>query len=512
MTAAPAKATEPACLELALADYPGMNRFVLDWMAGKTNAFLPRVGQAPSPVAVPGQAGAPDLHNALIESNKRWGLFVRDDVERWARGESIALIAGQQVGFAGGPLYTLAKIASLLKMKRRLEAEGKRATVFFWLATEDHDFDEAAAISIPVANRQLDLAHFAVKRGIESKAMVGPMPVPEPLVADLLALLNIPRPSWLREGITFRDSFAELIAATFDEPVVLVDALLPELRRAGAPLFEQIAMRTDEVQNALGARSSALARAGYQPQVVPRDGDPYTLFFRIDAHGNRELLTPPFEIGDPATISTSALTRPLLQDFIFRPAVFVGGPAEVAYYAQIAPLHELLGVPMPRVALRGHALVAPNRVARAFQRYALEPREVFTNADAILAEREPESVARVRALSEEAKRDLLARIEQIGEIALPAEHALARAINRSIGHIEYHFGKLTERAIKGLARKDRERWLAVRELVATLYPDRHVQDRVVGWIPFFCQYDKLLVQRIIEEIEPDASICKIVAL
>src|SRR6185369_14847430 len=130
--------------------------------------------------------------------------------------------------------------------------------------------------------------------------------VPEPLVADLLALLNIPRPSWLREGITFRDSFAELIAATFDEPVVLVDALPPELRRAGAPLFEQIAMRTDEVQNALGARSSALARAGYQPQVVPRDGDPYTLFFRIDAHGNRELLTPPFEIGDPATISTSA--------------------------------------------------------------------------------------------------------------------------------------------------------------------------------------------------------------
>jgi len=503
--------TEPACLELSLADYPGMNPFVLDWMNGN-ETFLPRVGQAPSPVPGAGQAGAPDLHAALIESNQRWGMFVRDEVERWARGESIALIAGQQVGFAGGPLYTLAKIASLLKMKRRLEAEGKRATVFFWLATEDHDFDEAAAISIPVANRQLDLAHFAVKRGIESKAMVGPMPVPEPLVADLLALLNIPRPSWLREGITFRDSFAELIAATFDEPVVLVDALLPELRRAGAPLFEQIAMRTDEVQNALGARSSALARAGYQPQVVPRDGDPYTLFFRIDAHGNRELLTPPFEIGDPATISTSALTRPLLQDFIFRPAVFVGGPAEVAYYAQIAPLHELLGVPMPRVALRGHALVAPNRVARAFQRYALEPREVFTNADAILAEREPESVARVRALSEEAKRDLLARIEQIGEIALPAEHALARAINRSIGHIEYHFGKLTERAIKGLARKDRERWLAVRELVATLYPDRHVQDRVVGWIPFFCQYDKLLVQRIIEEIEPDASICKIVAL
>jgi uncharacterized protein YllA (UPF0747 family) len=245
---------------------------------------------------------------------------------------------------------------------------------------------------------------------------------------------------------------------------------------------------------------------------VPRDGDPYTLFFRIDEHGNRELLAPPFDVGDPTTISTSALTRPLLQDFIFRPAVFVGGPSEVAYYAQIAPLHELLGVPMPRVALRGHALVAPKRVTRAFSRFALEPREVFTSADAILAEREPEGVARVRALSEEAKRDLIARIEQIGDIALPAEHALARAINRSIGHIEYHFGKLSERAIKGLARKDRERLIAVRELVATLYPDRHVQDRVVGWIHYFCQYDKMLIERMVDEIEPDAAVCRIIAI
>jgi len=503
---------EPACLELSLADYPGMNPFVLDWLAGKADAFLPRVGQAPSPVESSRQAGAPVLHEALIESNKRWGMFVRDDVERWARGEAVALIAGQQVGFAGGPLYTLAKIATLIKMKRKLEAEGKRATIFFWLATEDHDFDEAARLSIPVANRQLDLAHISISRGVDSKAMVGPQAVPETLTTELLALLEIARPSWLREGITFRDSFAELIAAAFDEPIVLVDSLLPELRRAGAPLFEQIASRADEVQNALASRSAALTRAGYHPQVNPRDGDPYTLFFRIDEKGNREILTPPFEVGDPATISTSALTRPLLQDFVFRPAVFVGGPSEVAYYAQIAPLHDLLGIPQPRVALRGHALVAPKRVARAFTRYKLEPREIFTNADAILAEREPEGVARVRELTEEGKRELLARIEQIAEIALPADHALARAINRSIGHLEYHFGKLSERAIRGLVRKDRERWLAVRELVATLYPDRHVQDRIVGWIPFFMQYDKLLIERMVDEIEPDAAVCRVIAL
>ena len=103
-------------------------------------------------------------------------------------------------------------------------------------------------------------------------------------------------------------------------------------------------------------------------------------------------------------------------------------------------------------------------------------------------------------------------LTRIGSIALPADHALARAISRSIGHIEYHFDKLTERAIRSLARKDRERWLAVRELVSILNPDGHVQDRVVAWFAYWCEFRDDLVARLIEEVEPDAAVCTIVGM
>src|SRR5205085_354724 len=96
--------------------------------------------------------------------------------------------------------------------------------------------------------------------------------------------------------------------------------------------------------------------------------------------------------------STSAITRPLLQDFVLAPDVFVGGPAEVSYYAQLAPLHELLGVRMPRVALRGHALVAPKRMMRAITRYAIDAASLFRDADAILTKHEPEAAARIQQL------------------------------------------------------------------------------------------------------------------
>jgi uncharacterized protein YllA (UPF0747 family) len=450
----------------------------------------------------------------LSESNRRWGLAVGDEVRRWAAGETFTVIAGQQVGFAGGPLYTLVKLASLMKIKRDNETRGIPTTAFFWLATEDHDYNEAATISIPrrEAKGQLDLITLRAAHAFKSRQVVGWQPIPEPLIVELLALLEMERPPWLRQGITFRDSFAELLATAAGNKIILIDALLPELRRAGAPLFAAIIADWDRVQRELGLRAAALRDAGYAPQIVPREGGDYTLLYELDERGNRELVDAPRPLAAPERVSTSALTRPLLQDFVLHPNLFLGGPAEVAYYAQIAPLHELLEVPLPRVALRAHALVAPRRALRAFERYSIEPAEIFAGADALLAAREPEKVAEVQAIAAKARGELAEQMSRIGEMALPADHALARALNRSIGHIEYHFDKLAERAVRGLARKDRDRWAAVRELASILYPDGHVQDRVEGWIAYWCEFRDDLVARLVEEAEPDAPFCTIVGL
>ena len=503
-------------IRVPLSRYPGMNRFVLDWLAGQSNAtrFLPRSGVLRQSRSFRESGG---LAAALQNSNKQWGIFAKEPLEKWQAGQTVTIVAGQQVGFAGGPLYTIAKLATLVKMKRDLEAQGTPATAFFWLATEDHDFDEAAQLNVPVStlgaakdvNRQLDLICMRAVRAADGRAVVGSLPVPESLVTQLLALFDIPRPPWLREGITFRDSFAELVATAAGNEVILVDALLPELRRAGASLFEQIHARRDQIQTALGKRGDELKAAGYTEQVMAREGEEYTLLYELDENGHRNPVAHP---TDPERTSTSALTRPLLQDFVLRPDIFIGGPAEVAYYAQLSVLHDLLGVTMPRVALRGHVLVAPKRVTRMLERYEIDPADVFASIESLLTEREPDGVSKIHEIKDEGRRELMKRIEQIGEIALPADHSLAGSIERSIGHIEFHFEKLAERAIKALVRKDRDRYAATRELVATFYPDRHVQDRVVSWFAYWCVYGAHLVDRIIEEVEPDSDHFRIVEL
>ncbi|HYH06230.1 MAG TPA: bacillithiol biosynthesis BshC [Thermoanaerobaculia bacterium] len=491
-------------MRVPLAHYPGMNRFVLDWLGGDERFLRRATPNPPRRVSL-----SPELATAIDQSNRHWGIFASDALRRWASGETLTIVAGQQVGFAGGPLYTLAKIATLVRFKRDMEKQGIPVTPFFWLATEDHDFDEAATLCVPVKNAQRDLLCMRAVRTTPNRAIVGTQPIPETLITQLLSLAHLPRPTWLREGITFRDSFAELIASIFGSEVILVDALLPELRRAGAPLFDQIRTRESEIQAALRERSAALKSAGYNEQVTPNEAGEYTLLYSLDDHDHRQPIT-----GDtPAErISTSALTRPLLQDSVLQPDIFVGGPAEVAYYAQLAPLHQLLGVRTPRVALRAHALVAPRRVLRAFERYEIDPAQVFASADAILTEREPEGVARIREIAEQGKRELLARVTEIGELALPADHSLAGSIQKSIGHLEWHFNKLSERAIKGLVRKDKERLAATRDLVATLYPDGNVQDRIASWFAMWCEHGQHLVDRLVDELEPDSAFFRIVEL
>lgn len=500
-------------MRVPLTQYPGMNRFVLDWLRGDER-FLAR---APRGDRARKATRSETLVNALAASNRHWGIFADDALRAWGRGETLTIIAGQQVGFAGGPLYTLAKIATLLRFKRDMEKNGIPVTAFFWLATEDHDFDEVATLNVPVStlashkdvNRQLDLSCMRAIRGASTRATVGSLPVPEALITQLLALYDLDRPQWLREGITFRDSFAELLASVFGNELILVDALLPELRREGAALFDRILANEDAIQHALRTRGAALKAAGYNEQVTPNEEGRYTLLYEIDDHGNRQA---PTARRQSERTSTTALTRPLLQDAVLQPDIFVGGPAEVSYYAQLQPLHALLDVPAPRVALRGHVLLAPKRVSRALARYDIAPADVFQSADSLLAEKEPAGVARIREIAEQGRRELIARVEEIGELALPADHSLSNKIGRSIGHLEFHFDKLSERAIQGLVRKNRERFTAARDIVATLYPDRHVQDRVVSWFAYWCQHQTHLIERVLEEVEVDSDHFRIVEL
>jgi bacillithiol synthase len=496
-------------LRLPLASYPGLNAFALDLTEGSGGAarFLPRRDLTALHAA--GAAHDPSLAGALIRSNARWGNDVEGEVREWQRGASLALVAGQQVCFAGGPLLVASKIASLLALRTLLGEAGKPTTVFFWLATEDHDFDEVASTTVQTRHGRVRLR--ARDTRTDPRQMVGDVPVPEELVAGLTEALSIDRPSWLREGVTFGDSFAELISEAFrGDGVILVDAMLPELREAGAPLLRRIAHGLSQANEILGRRSAELESAGYAPQIAPVRGA-YSLLYEVGPGDVRQTVTDALD-GEARRISTGAAARPLLQDAVLRPAVFVGGPSEVAYYAQVAALHDHYGIALPHVALRAHVLAAMKRTLEAIDRYGLEPRDLFDAPERVVSRLDPETAPRMRQAVTEAEERVVAELEVLRNLILQADPGMRRGLERRMRRVRYHFERLEQQAGLAAVRADADRYRAIARLLETLAPAGEPQDRKTAWYPMWHLFGRRFIDALIANARPDSNTMTVIGL
>ncbi len=516
------KTTTPTLIELPLAQYPGVRPFALDLVTGsaRVEAFSSRRDLSGLTPPTPRVDRAP-IASSLAAANRRWGNDVDDELARWSRGETVTIVGGQQVGFAGGPLLTLSKIASLLRLKRDLEERGTPVTAMFWMATEDHDFGEVACLDWP--GKEGGLSSFRCPHPPTLSRPVGSIPIPDLLIQHYNETTRDGLPGWLRAGVTFGDSFAELVTdAVRTRGLVLVDSLDPELRRAAAPLFDFLVSDVRDVERAITSRSAELAGAGFDPQVVPNQEGHYSILYvirgrdrvplrpveggwllgdeRLETEAVRSLVT-----SEPETVSTGALARPLLQDAVLQPSIFVGGPAEVAYYSQIIPLHELSGIEVPHVALRGHVLVAHEKVLRAMENYQIEAPEITSPPEEILSRRERASmkdlhddVARLARVVDDA-------IQPIRETVNAADPAMDRSIARTMKRIRYHVGKLEERGGRAILRRDVERHRAVHRLCGTLFPGGVPQDRRSAWVGLWDAYREALVDRMIDVVAPDSA-------
>jgi bacillithiol synthase len=206
------------------------------------------------------------------------------------------------------------------------------------------------------------------------------------------------------------------------------------------------------------------------------------------------------------------LARPLLQDSVFEPALFIGGPAEVAYYAQATVLHEMFGVVPPAIALRGHVLVAPAKRMRALERFGVDMPELFGRLEVAINRREEKLVGKVREVAGNGRDSLGEIIRELSALALEGDPGLERAMKRSGRRIDYHFQRMAARAERALARKDEERWAALSRLQEILYPGGQPQDRVAGWLGWWLAYGDELVDRLVEAAEPDSATFRVVAI
>lgn len=381
-------------------------------------AFYPRDPAAPADRAsAAAGAAARAAHrdavaDVLAEQNRAWGTDADALVDRLRDPSSAAVVTGQQLGLFAGPLYTVYKALTAVRLAARLESETGRPVVpVFWLADEDHDYDEVRAATFtdagsvrtvaydpdlpahrpPVGRIVLEAGRWAATRAALAVAL------PDgPHRAEVLDAVD----DAYRPGRSLRDAFATLLAR-LAPGLVFVSADERRLKRLVAPLVQRELDGWAATHAVLAERSDALVAAGFHAQVAPA---PLNLFW-IDDAGARRPLDPAPDGGlalrgerpeplavwraraaaSPERVSPNVVLRPLVQDTLFPTAAYVAGPGERAYYAQLAPVYDAFGVPMPAIAPRLSLTLVETGVGKVLDRYHLGVPDVRPPLDALWA-------------------------------------------------------------------------------------------------------------------------------
>jgi len=316
----------------------------------------------------------------VAEPLARWqeqlgaGEKAADNARALARPGTVAIVTGQQAGMATGPLYTIYKALATIKLARELaERENIRAVPVFWLASEDHDWLEINHCCWPERQWRWPDPPGA------GKQPAGLLPLTASMQQTIWEMIRcLPdgpgrekTAAWLSDTLPGATSVAHWVARLLarllgPEGLVILDPMLPELRRALQPFWQEVMEKGEQIPGLLEQAGTGLAAAGWQP-ALSLAADRVGLFYLQD--NQRQALTvQKLELGrelasrEPVRLSCSVATRPLAQDRLLPTLAYVAGPGELAYYAQLREVYHLFGQTMPVLVPRwGVTLVEPEQ-------------------------------------------------------------------------------------------------------------------------------------------------------
>lgn len=432
-----------------------------------------------------------DANEAL--GNPRGAALAR----RLADSRTLVVATGQQPGLFGGPLLVAIKLAVAVRLAADMERWFERPVVpLYWNHSEDHDLAESNRFAY-VENGDLRKFSLPVAGAGAPLEAIRFDPEHRLLAADFLRGIGIP------EGFV-----PEVSGSWSEHHSKTLLALLPgfpaihaeprHLRRFLGPFREAAVEQAAAWREGIADRTRSLAPSGFTPQIPPDDDREFFMILDEDGRRRRLLRTGSrYQAGGrewtgakellhwmddhPDSVSSTVASRPLLVQHLLPVATHVLGPGEMKYFAQIAPLFSLAGLPAPALLLRPGATILREKDRRSMDEAGLPdgsvlrpPREWPPEGAGAAASPDP-ALERAAAL--------------IGD-GLDALDASAGEIGRGIA------GAFTRRTRDGLARalealaKQRDQGSRARrvrrlQLAARVHPGGELQERVLGPLALF---------------------------
>lgn len=467
-----------------------------------------------------------DELNEIKLYNKRMdcGDETLENIDKLGQDGAVTVVTGQQPGIFTGPLYTIYKTVTAIKLAKHItETMGTTAVPVFWNASEDHDFKEVRHIEFVNRDNRVISLMYEPQAEVEGKSIFDiPLEPSLGFLIDLLErdtnesefkpyLVDLLRNS-LGRCYSLADWFSHQMQALFgSHGLIILDAHLPPCRRLARPVIGREIKSAPKSSHLIAEVGKQLREFGYHQQIE-RKPDDANFFMYAQGRRNKvrtengkfivervgleydqaEMLDMLAE--EPERFSSSAVLRPLVQDHILPTVAYVAGPGEISYFAQMREAYSFFDLVMPVIFPRNRAVLVESKIAKILERYGLHVEDVRMSRKELLKTVASKRAPRPAVQSCDRKLDVIqTALDEFRREVSDVAPTLLEPVDKLKRKIGYEMDKLRDKLMQAQQTDLDVVEQQVGKLKANLFPEGKEQERVFNIYPYLFTYGIQLI-------------------
>ncbi|MBW3519388.1 bacillithiol biosynthesis cysteine-adding enzyme BshC [Flavobacterium sp. NKUCC04_CG] len=460
------------------------------------------------------------LHSALIRQYRNDTLSdgSRQNIELLRRSNTFTVTTGHQLNLFTGPLYFLYKIISTINLCRQLKKEypNQHFVPVYWMATEDHDFDEINHFQFEEKKIQWNKAASGPVGRLDTKDLENVFEV----FSAHLGLGNHANQirEWFSQAYLKHDNLADatrfLANALFGQyGLVILDGDDVELKKIFASIAKKELLEQSSIEK---VKESYPILNDYFIQVNPRNINLFyisdhlreRIIFENNAYQinnttisfSKEEILSELELH-PERFSPNVILRPLYQEAILPNLCYIGGGGELAYWLELKKVFEVHQLVFPMLLLRNSVLLVTEKQAKKRERLQLSWSDLFLKHE-LLIDKKTSELSQNSFDFEQQRQFLIAQFQDLEKIALRTDASFNGAVKAQTQKQLKGLDQLEKRLHKAEKKLHAEALERISQLQLNLFPNNSLQERVVNFSEFYKEYGPQLIQRLFEELNP----------
>ena len=470
---------------------------------------------------------------AILKKQNRFygcGPQTLENINKLIENQTCGVVTGQQVGLFSGPLYTIYKALTVIKLTEYLNNNCDGEFVpFFWMASDDHDYVEINHIYLLNKNNHIETIEVSGPSS-DKKIPASKITLPSEIENCFHQLENATHHSEFkqemvsilcdsyRSGRSFPEAFAVLMTQLFKSyGLIFVDASHPAIKTLGKNVFyTEIAENSPSTNSVL--KTSQKLNNKYHSQIQLHKGI-LNLFI-----GENKRQTIQLADGDFINKSTqqsykrdellalleqkaelfspNVILRPIYQDALLPTVAYVGGPGEIAYFSQLKGVYESFGLSMPIIYPRKTLTIVEKKIERVLKSYHLKIQELWRNGDGLINEmikkQIPGSIDKVINLI---KSHLDQDFQSIKKEMIAFDPTLENPVNVTMGKMTQQVQYLEKKILQASKKKNEIVIQQFHKMKNNLYPNNILQERAFNIVPYLIKYGAGLIDKLYSTID-----------